>query len=317
PYIKMAIDSGRKKGEFWLTGSQQFHLMAGVTESLAGRVAILQLLGFSSRELDGHAGLITPFDPANLRPTAGMPLLSLYERIWRGSFPAVAVDDTISRNIFYSSYVQTYIQRDVRALTNIGDELAFMKFLRAVAARTGQMLNMADLARDVSISPNTAKSWLSILKTSGLVYLLEPYHSNLSKRLTKTPKLYFLDTGLAAYLTEWSSARVLEAGAMSGAIFETWVVTELIKSYWHCGRQAPIYYYRDKDNNEIDILINCDGTLFPIEIKKTATPGKNDIRHFAALDHFNLPVGPGTVICMTDKTFPISATCQAIPACGV
>jgi predicted AAA+ superfamily ATPase len=213
--------------------------------------------------------------------------------------------------------VQTYLQRDVRDLARVGDESAFLRFLRAAAARTGQLLNTADLARDADVAPNTAKSWLSILQGSGIVYLLEPWHSNVTKRLVKTPKLYFLDTGLCAYLTEWSSPETLEAGAMSGAVFETWVVAEIIKSYLHCGKQAPLYYYRDKDKLEIDLLIVVDGTIHPVEIKKTASPSKHDIRHFAKLDKLKGRVGAGGIVCLAGTHLPLTENAACIPAAAL
>jgi predicted AAA+ superfamily ATPase len=300
PYIKMAVDRSRKPGLFWLTGSQQFLVMKGVSESLAGRAGIVNLLGLSRRGLAGKSKEPEPFLPTptavsgRLKDGGALSLKALYRTIWRGSYPAIAIDEGVDRDLFYSSYVQTYLQRDVRDLARVGDESAFLRFLRAAAARTGQLLNMADLARDADVAPNTAKNWLSILQASGIVYLLEPWHSNVAKRLVKTPKLYFLDTGLCAYLTEWSSPETLEAGAMSGAVFETWVVAEIIKSYLHCGKQAPLYYYRDKDKLEIDLLIVVDGTIHPVEIKKTASPSKHDIRHFATLDKLlDLGIGPG------------------------
>ncbi len=315
PLIKMAVDTTKKRGDFWLTGSQQFHLMQNVSESLAGRVGILQLLGFSSRELAGRSDIIEPFsmDTDTRQDSQSFGLMELYERIWRGSFPAIAIDDELDRDLFYSSYVQTYLQRDVQALTNVGNEIAFIKFLRAASARTGQLLNTADMARDAGIAPNTAKNWLSILRASGIIYLLEPYHANLTKRMVKAPKLYFLDTGLAAYLTQWSSYKTLEAGAMSGAIFETWVITEIIKSYWHSGKSAPIYYYRDKDKKEIDLLIVRDRNIHPIEIKKTTAPTKKDIRNFSALEKLKMPISQGIVLCMTEKQMPITETIRAIP----
>ena len=296
PHIKMIVDSRQQPGDFWLTGSQQFHHMQGVSESLAGRVGIVNLLGFSRRELAGHSERIEPFLPGDYETGASdrpLGLMDLYGAIWRGSLPRIALDAKVDRDLFYSSYVQTYLQRDVRALANVSDEMAFTKFLRAAAARTGQLLNLADMARDVDVSPNTAKNWLSILKSSGIVYLLEPYHSNVTKRLVKTPKMYFLDTGLAAYLTEWSSPETLEAGAMSGAILESWAIAEVIRSYWHAGRQAPTFFYRDKDRKEIDLVIFRDGTLYPIEIKKTTAPCKKDIRNFLVLDQFDVPRGAG------------------------
>ena len=323
PLIKIAVDRRKSRGDFWLTGSQQFHLMENVSESLAGRVGILNLLGFSSRELAGRSDMTAPFstDAAEGRfgdahPGKELPyldLMELYRRIWRGSFPAIAIDDGIDRDLFYGSYVQTYLQRDVRALSSVGDKMSFLKFLRTAAGRTAQILNMADMARDAEISPNTAKRWLSVLQTSGIVHLLEPYHANLTKRMVKAPKLYFLDTGLAAYLTEWSSHKTLEAGAMSGAIFETWAVAEIIKSYWHAGKPAPLYYYRDRDQREIDLLIVRDGMVYPLEIKKTTAPTKRDVRHFSLLKRLHLEVGPGCVLCMSEKTMPITKTVQAVP----
>ncbi len=320
PYIKMAVDSNRQAGLFWLTGSQPFHLMQGVSESLAGRVAVLQLLGLSRREMQGAGAEVAPFLPlpeqVALRAasiTTPLDLQAVYRLIWRGSFPAVALHDSMNRELFYSSYVQTYLQRDLRDLARVGDEMAFLRFMRAAAARTGQMLKLAELARDADVAPNTAKSWLSILQASGLIYLLEPYHSNLTKRLIKTPKLYFLDTGLCSWLTEWSSPETLEAGAMSGAILETWIMGELLKGWWHSGRRAPFYYYRDNDQKEIDLLIVQDGMLYPLEFKKSASPDRSSIRHFSVLQRFQMPVGPGGVICLTAQALPLTATVTSIP----
>ena len=219
----------------------------------------------------------------------------------------------MDRDLFFSSYVQTYLQRDVRDLARVGDEMSFLRFLRAAAARTATLLNLADLARDADVAPNTAKNWLSILQASGIIYLLEPYHSNVTKRLVKTPKLYFLDTGICSYLTEWSSPETLEAGAMSGAIFETWVVNELLKSYWHNGRHAPFYYFRDKDRKEIDILIVQNDMVYPLEIKKTASPDRDDVRHFHVLERLNKKIGPGGVICLTEHSLPLTESVLSIP----
>jgi hypothetical protein len=318
PHIKMAVDRNRKAGQFWLTGSQQFHLMKGVSESLAGRVGVVQLLGHSRRELTGQSHESPPFLPTDenihsIKACNRLNLKELYRSIWRGTFPAIALDDALDRDLFYSSYVQTYLRRDIRDLARVGDEMAFLRFLRAAAARTGQLLNLAELARDADVAPNTAKSWLSILQISGIAYLLEPYHTNVTKRLVKTPKLYFLDTGLCAYLTEWSSPETLEAGAMSGAILETWIVAELLKSYWHNGRRAPFYFYRDKDQKEIDLIIVQDGTVYPLEFKKTASPSKDDVRHFRVLDKLNMPIGSGGVICLAEQSLPLTQTTRSIP----
>ncbi len=319
PYIKMAVDGDRRPGMFWLTGSQHFHLMRNVSESLAGRVGIVHLHGFSHRELTGRAEQSGPFIPDmdRIAEHGGdgkrFTLMELYRRIWRGAFPAIALDDGMDRDLFYSSYVQTYLQRDIRDLARVGDEMAFLRFLRVTAARTGQLLNMADLARDADISQNTAKSWLSILETSGLVYLLEPYHTNTTKRLIKRPKLYMPETGLAAYLTGWSSPETLERGAFSGPVLETWIVAELLKSYRHSGRQAPFHFYRDRDGREIDLLIERDGVIHPLEFKKTASPSRNDIRHFNVLENLPVETGSGGLICLAGTVLPLSGKHMAIP----
>ena len=323
PFIKMQVDRSRTPGIFWLTGSQQFHLMKGVSESLAGRVGVIQLLGLSLAEVSGRGPRARPFDPApdkiarRIAARHPLTLKELYNIIWRGSFPAMALNKKVDRHLFYGSYVQTYLQRDVRDLARVGDEMAFLRFLRGAAARTGQLLNLTDLARDADVAVNTAKSWLSILQASGQVYLLEPYHTNVTKRLVKAPKLYFLDTGLCSYLTEWSSPETLEAGAMSGAVLETWIMSELLKSFWHNGLHAPFYYYRDKDRREIDLLIVQDGTVCPLEFKKTASPGRNDVRHFAALQKLGLPIRPGGVICLAEQAIPLTEAAVSIPISAI
>ena len=323
PYLKMAVDKSRDPGLFWLTGSQQFHLMKGVSESLAGRVGVVHLLGLSRKEMAAQGLECAPFLPTpdaiggRLGKSGKLPLKDLYRLIWRGAFPAMALSHEVDRDFFYSSYVQSYLQRDVRDLARVGDEMAFLRFLRAAAARTGQLLNLTDLSRDVHVAVNTAKNWLSILQASGVAYLLEPYHTNLTSRLVKTPKLYFLDTGLCAYLTEWSSPETLEAGAMSGAILETWIMAELLKGYLHNGRRAPFYYYRDKDQKEIDLLIVEDGTIYPLEFKKTASPNKEDVRHFQILKKLSMPIGPGGVICLSEQSLPLTPATQSIPVAAI
>lgn len=318
--IKIAVDRTRSPGLFWLTGSQKFHLMQGITESLAGRVAILDLLGLSQAELAGQADGARPFLPTPewvvaARGRGGVPptLLDLYYAIWRGGLPQMALDPNTPRDIFYSSYLQTYVQRDVRSLARVGDASAFLRFVRASAARTGQLLNLADLARDCDVDQKTAKSWLSILETSGLVYLLPPWNSNLTKRLVKTPKLYFLDTGLCAYLTSWTSHQALEAGAMSGAILETHALAEVLKGYWHNGRTATLYFYRDRDMKEVDLLIEQDDRLYPVEIKKTATPSRAAAASFSALGRLGRDLGEGAVLCLRETDIPLSAGVTAIP----
>lgn len=318
--IKILVDKLRQPGLFWLTGSQKFHLMQGVSESLAGRVAVLDLLGLSQAEANQRAETVQPFLPtaawlAQARQYAKpLPLLAVYRRIWRGAFPRMVLDDNMPRDLFYNAYLQTYLQRDVRDLTRVGDERAFLQFLRVTAARTGQLLNYADLARDVDIDQKTAKAWLSILETSGIIYLLQPYYTNVGKRLLKTPKLYFLDTGLCAYLTQWSTPETLETGAMSGAILENWLLVEILKSWWHNGLNPSFWFYRDKEQREIDLLIERDNTLYPIEFKKTASPNLAAAKHFAVLDKIDKQVGHGAVFCLRETDVPLSCEVDAIPA---
>lgn len=319
PYIKMEVDRNRHSGLYWITGSQQFHLMKGVSESLAGRVGIVNLLGLSRWEVMEKGRSVAPFLPipevlsSRLNQSVSLSMQELYRSIWLGAMPALVLAKNPDLNLFYSSYVQTYLQRDVRDLARVGDEMAFLRFLRAAAARSGQLLNLADLARDSDVAPNTAKNWLPILQTSGVVYLLEPYHTSITKRIVKTPKLYFLDTGLCAWLTAWMSAETLGAGAFSGAILETWIMVELLKSWWHNGLQAPFYYYRDKDQKEIDLLIVQNGTIYPLEFKKSASPGKNDVRHFQALNKLGMPIGSGGVICLAEQSLPLTPSAVSIP----
>jgi predicted AAA+ superfamily ATPase len=321
PYIKLEADAQRNPGLFWLTGSQQFHLMKGVSESLAGRVGIVNLLGLSRNEIVGRS--LAPFLPnfeelnRRLRTDEKVSLQELYKVIWRGSFPAIALSEEVDRDLFYSSYMETYLKRDIRDLVKVGNEMSFIRFLRATAARTGQLLNLTELSRDADVAVNTAKNWLSILQASGIVYLLEPFHTNFTKRLVKTPKLYFFDTGLCAWLTGWSNPETLEAGAASGAILETWIMSEILKSWWHNGRRAPPYFYRDKDKNEIDLLIVHNGTIYPLEFKKTASPDKRDVRHFQVLEKLKMPVGYGGIICLSSELLPLTSTACSIPISAI
>ncbi|GHU43462.1 ATPase [Betaproteobacteria bacterium] len=314
-YIKAIVDERPEdSGLFWLTGSQQFLLMKGVSESLAGRVGILQLQGFAQGEKFARSQC-KPFLPTNAWREDARPqsLQQTYELIWKGSFPKLYQADTDHWQLFYDAYVQTYVERDIKGLTAISSEMNFLRFVKALAARTGQLLNYADIAADVGISQPTAKSWLSLLVSSGLVYLLQPYSRNVTKRLVKTPKLYFLDTGLACYLTGWKTPEVLEAGAMSGAMFETYVVSEIVKSYWHNGVEASLYFYRDSDGKEVDLLIEEAGTLYPVEIKKKSNPDKRDITAFDTLKALKTPIGAGAVICQAATHLPLAESVHAIP----
>lgn len=318
--IKIHVDREKQSGMFWLTGSQKFHLMQGVSESLAGRVAVLDLLGFSQAERFGRAISQKPFlptwewiDSARNDGLSIPSLLELYTIIWQGSFPALVLNQKMSRDIYYNAYIQTYIQRDVRTLARVGDEMAFMRFIRAAAARTGQLLNYASMARDVDVDLKTIKAWLSILETSGLIYLLPPYHNNVSNRFIKTPKLYFLDTGLCSYLTQWTTPETLEAGAMSGAILETYMLSEILKSYWHNGISGNFYFYRDRDQREIDLLIEQNGIIYPVEFKKTAHPSLHTAKSFGVLDNLKKTIGLGAILCLKDSMVPLSREVNAIP----
>lgn len=293
--------------------------MRGVSETLAGRVGIVHLQGLSLRERTGGGRAAPIFLPdAAPRiwdgPEPPPSLQTLYAMLWRGAFPALAVRPDADVPLFYSSYLQTYLQRDIRDLAQVGDEGAFLRFIRACAARTANLLNLAELARDADVSPVTAKRWLSILQASGIVFLLEPYSTNVTKRLVKTPKLYFLDTGLCAYLTDWTSPETLLAGAMSGAIFETWVMGEMLKSWWHNGQRPTFHFYRDKDQKEVDALIARDGRLHPVEIKRGASPSLGDVRHFQSLGRLGVPLGHGALICLAGQSLPLTREINIVPA---
>ena len=330
PYIKMSVDRSHNKGDFWLTGSQIFHTMKNVSESLAGRVGIMNLLGLSNSEING-----TPSEPFTTNPdrltsraktVSRMGLKEIYERIFRGGMPALYAGEGVDLEMFYSSYISTYLQRDIKDLTQVADEMAFYNFMVCVAARTAKPLIYDELARDAGVSAPTAKKWLSILVSSHIVVLVQTYYNNALKRVIKTPLLHFLDTGLCAYLLKWGSAEVLERGAMSGSFFESWVFSEIYKSYLNAAKEPPVFYYRDKDKREIDLLLMENGTLFPVEIKKAASPGSEAVRHFkalnpvtepekfGALEQYKLEIGGGGVVCMANDLLPVDRKNWYIPA---
>lgn len=318
--IKIHLDRERKKGQFFMCGSQQFKMMKGVSESLAGRIGLVTLLGLSLRETYGIKN-DTPFIPIQeyfderKKQLADISYDDIWKTIHRGSMPELQNNPDFDWQMFYGAYVRTYIDRDVRELSEIGDTIKFTKFMVATAASTGQLLNLASLARDVGISQPTAERWLSILVASNIVYLLQPYSNNITKRAIKTPKLYFLDTGLAAYLTKWNTPDVLKNGAMAGAFFESFVISEIVKSYYNKGiLELPLYFYRDKDMNEIDLIIEDSGVLYPIEMKKHADPTKKDVATFDILNKIpNIKRGPGGVICLYDKLITLSGDDKVIP----
>lgn len=317
-YIKIAIDNGAKPGSFWLTGSQAFRMMELAQESLAGRTAILHMPSLSQHEIYG-AGDNAPFSvelsALKGRKSTGMPVNidGIYERIWKGSLPGYISGKFTDRNVFYSSYLQTYIDRDVSELVTLTDKLLFQDFIRAAACRAGQMLNVHDIAQDVGVSDDTAKRWLQVLEKSDIIFYLRPYSNNLLKRTIKTPKMYFFDTGLVAYLTRYSSPEILQNGAINGAILENYVVAEILKSYHNDAQDCLLWYYRDKSNNEIDMVMESDGQLHPLEIKRSVNPGTELIGAFSILDKGSVPRGTGAVLCMRHELSAINADNYIVP----
>ena len=317
-YIKIAIDNGAAPGSFWLTGSQAFRMMELAQESLAGRTALLHMPGLSQHEIYG-SGASAPFsvglETLKARKATGAPasLEGIYQRIWNGSLPGYVSGKFTDRNVFYSSYLQTYIDRDVSELVALTDKLLFQDFIRAAACRAGQMLNIHDIAQDVGVSDDTAKRWLQVLAKSDIIFYLRPYSNNLLKRTVKTPKLYFFDTGLVAYLTRYSSPEILQNGAINGAILENYVVAEILKSYQNNAQDCLLWYYRDKSNNEIDMVIESDGQLHPLEIKRSVNPGSELVGAFSILDKGSVPRGTGAVLCMRPELSAINSQNFIVP----
>jgi predicted AAA+ superfamily ATPase len=324
-YIKIKTDREEMRGAYWLTGSQIFQTMKDVTETLAGRVGILRMQALSRSESLGYES--APFDTSNTRLSKRAKFVpkedvhEIFARIHRGGMPELLAHPGMHTDDYYASYLTTYLERDVRDLTQVADELTFLRFLTAAAARTARPLIIEEIARDAGISAPTAKRWISLLVTSGIAILIPSYHKNVLKRAVKMPLLHFLDTGLCAHILRWNSPEVLETGAMAGQFFESWVFSEIYKSHINAGSQPAFHYYRDKDRNEIDLLIERDGVLYPIEIKKTGSPGHNDVRHFSKLDaleelkeQHRVKIGAGAVICMIDHLMPDSKKNWFVPA---
>lgn len=318
-YIKMIVDDLRFKhlqddnvkcnGIYYLTGSQKFLSMKNLSDSLAGRVGILEMLGLSRREKDKMKNIF--FDIENINQNQyenenNINIESIFEKIFYGGYPEL-INGNVDRDTYFYSYINTYIERDIRALINIKDEIKFNQFLIEVAARTGQELNLNSIANDINITIPTAKEWISLLSNSGLIYILYPYYENVIKRIVKRPKIYFLDTGLATYLTRYPNPQVLMNSAYSGAIFETYVISEILKSYLNNGKPTRnFYYYRDNSKNEIDLLYESNMTLYPVEIKKSANISSSVVKHFNVLKETKKQLGKGMVICKYDKIFPIN-----------
>ena len=317
-YIKIAIDNGAAPGSFWLTGSQAFQMMELAQESLAGRVALLHMPALSQHEIYG-SGNNVPFsvdlDALKQRKKTGQQALlpKMYERIWKGSMPGLVSGKFTDRDVFYNSYLQTYIERDVSELIARVDKLQFLDFIRAAACRAGQMLNVHDISMDIGVSDDTAKRWLQVLEKSEVIFYLRPYSNNLLKRTIKTPKLYFFDTGLAAYLTKYTTPEILANGAISGALLENYVVSEIRKTYFNDAKDCLLWYYRDKSSNEIDMVIESDGLLHPLEIKRSVNPGSELIGAFEVLDKGSVSRGKGAILCMRPELSAINADNFIVP----
>ena len=318
PYIKIAIDNGAPASSFWLTGSQAFRMMELAQESLAGRTAIVHLPSLSQHELYGkghNQKFVLDLEELKARKKIGKraELSEIYKRIWEGSMPGYRSGKYKDRNVFYSSYVQTYIDRDVSEMIANVDKLIFMDFVRAAACRCAQVLNIHDIAKDVGVSDDTAKRWLQILEKSEIIFYLRPYSNNLLKRTIKTPKLYFFDTGLVAYLTKYTTPEILESGAINGAILENYVVSEIRKTYQNEADDCLLWYYRDKDSNEIDLVIECNGKVHPMEIKRSVNPGSEIVNAFKILDKGTVPRGKGAILCMRPELSAVDSDNYIVP----
>ena len=314
PYIKIFIDKNKKNGSFWLTGSQSFTMMKNVTESLAGRAAIIKMSNLSQSEINNEKLSPIDFDIQKLvkrnKSKDDINVQKVFGNIFKGSYPKVHIEKNIDIRLFYNSYIDTYINRDLRSIKNIENETAFMDFLKIVACRTATNVNYETLANEANITAPTAKAWLSILVSSGLVLLIEPYLSNVLKRIVKAPRMYMTDTGLVTHLMGWETPEVLENSYMSGSIFETYIVNEIYKNYVNQGMKPNLYFYRNNSREEIDLIIEKNQIMHPIEIKKSANP-KNPLKNFKALEG---PIGTGFVYCLCNEIVPISKKDYLVPA---
>ena len=315
--VKRIVDLSDEKGQIILTGSQTFHLMDGVSESLAGRVGIVDFLGLSYREmveLDFDDPFYPNDDYLNLDKISEKDI-DLFDFIHRGSKPELNRDNELDWKLYYASYIRTYLERDVRNILNVRNLDMFSNFMVVLASRTGQILNYSSVANEVGVDVETIKSWVKVLETSGIVFLLKPFSNNAIKRTIKSPMLYFLDTGLVSYLLNWLTKDTLEKGALSGAILETHVMSEIVKSFKQNGvLDLPLYFYRDKDKKEIDLVIKENGKLYPVEIKKTMNPKKNMAKSFDVLEKaVGYEMGKRLILCMIDKMYYIADDLLAYP----
>ena len=312
---RLALEGKDNNGLFWLTGSQKFKMMKNISESLAGRVSIYELSSLSFNEIYevDDKGVFTPnIDVLKERQPIPLNVNEVFKNIFRGGMPRI-ITNGINREKYYSNYITTYIERDIREMEAVGKLNEFYDFLVFMASRTAQELHYDEIAKKIGISAPTAKEWVSILERSGLIFILRPYYKDITSRLVKTPKVYFLDTGLASYLCRWLTPETLANGNMDGAMLETYVVSEIVKSYYNHGKEINnLYYYRDFDKKEIDLLVVEDNNIYPIEIKKNKSPNHPD-KNFSVLNKFNMNIKPGLVICLADELMPINKDCWLCP----
>ena len=327
-YIKLKIDETRKEELFgngkktgtlyYLTGSQVFETMEEVSESLAGRIGIIDLHPLSTREIN-HSKEDMFIPDINLlkkkEPIKKQSISKIFERIYRGSYPELYKNSKIDIEAYYSSYVRTYIERDVRKIINIQNEQKFMKFISSIAARTAQEYNASDISKDVGVDVETINKWTSILSNTYMIFLLQPHMNNNVGRIIKRPKIYFMDTGLACYLTGYVSSKTLERSAYSGQIFETYIISEIVKSFTNNNKNPKkhLYYYRDNNQKEIDLLVINEDCIYPVEIKKSANPGTDAIKNFNIVEKFEMKSPNGTVICLTENIHPIDEKNYLLP----
>lgn len=312
--VKWIVDQSDQRGRIVLTGSQTYHLMKGVSESLAGRIRILEMPSLSLRELIGAADNPHPYVPAQIAKPKHVEDLDTWSIIHRGSMPELQ-DNSVDWDSFYSDYVSSYLERDVRDLINVTDEAKFYNFMVACAARSGQLFNATDIGNAIDVDHKTVKAWLSVLQASNIVRVIQPFWSNVDKRLTKTPKIFFMDTGLVCHLTRWTTPDQLRNGAVAGHVFETFVVSEVLKSYMNAGANLrDVWFYRDAKKREIDLVIQEGHVLHPVEVKTAATVGGDAVKNFGCLEGLSdYEVGFGHVVCQTDEPYFVTRGVQAVP----
>lgn len=316
PYIKMKVDNSKERGQYWLSGSQTFNLMKGVSESLAGRAGIVNMNSFTYGEIiqNTDKGI---FNPPDYKESTPLNVNQIYELIYNGGMPELYDIKNMDRNEFYNSYINTYLEKDVKQIKNIGNLEDFKRFLRNMAVRNGSTLNYSDIASDIGVSSHTIKEWTSILVNTRIIYLLEAFHSNKIERLTHSPKIVFMDSGLASFLSGWDSSKSLQTSEYAGRFLEAYIISELVKTYDNYGIPLNISYFRNKETEEIDLIVEKNRVLYPLEIKKTANPKKEMLKNFRHLEKADLKVGPGGLICLFDKLIKIDGDKYFIPISSV